>query len=175
MGKTILCESAGWVLFSDGARLVFADRRTSYRHVLVFVLALIVVIAGSNGIWWLVVGLRAGTAHQLGIVLILVAGLSGFAASRIWSAVKQERTEIPARDAWVAVIDLEARTLEAAGGEVLAPLSSVRFVPVWQLSSSSRALAAKWPDGSRVVYRGSPFAGGFQAARDALRRHGADT
>ena len=39
MTRQILCESAGWVLFADGRRLVFADRGTSHRRVLLFVLA----------------------------------------------------------------------------------------------------------------------------------------
>ncbi len=107
MQEAILCQSAGWVLFSGGPRLVFADRGTSYRRVLVFVLAL-------------------------------------------------------------------SQTFADPAGESLAPLASVRFAPVMQLGSSSRALAASWSGGSMVVYRGSPFAGGFQDALDALRRHGVD-
>ena len=174
MGKTILCESAGWVLFSDGARLVFADRGTSHRHVLVFVLGLLTVIAGINGIFWLVAGIRSGETHVLGIVLVCVALLSAFGASRVWAAEKRDRVLVPEERTWVAVINLEAQELETPEGESLAPLSSVRFEPVMQLASSSRALSAKWPEGSMVVYRGSPFGGSFQEALDVLRRHGLD-
>ena len=79
----IECQSAGWVLFSGGRRLVFANRGTSYRRIVLFVL-------------------------------------------------------------------------------------------VMQMGSSRRALAATWPGGSTVVYRGSPFGGSWTAARDVLRRHGID-
>lgn len=174
MDGTILCESAGWVLFSDGLRLVFADRGTSYRRVLVFVLALLTVIGGANGIVWLVAGIRSGETSLLGIELLAVAGLSALGASRVWAAEKRDQELVPGEETWVAVLDLDSQTLEDPEGEPLAPLSSVRFAPVMQFGSSSRALAAKWPGGSRVVYRGSPFAGSFQAALDALRRHGVD-
>ncbi len=35
-------------------------------------------------------------------------------------------------------------------------------------------LSVSWPAGSVVVYRGSPFAGSFSDALDALRRYGVD-
>ena len=170
--QNILCESAGWVLFSDGQRLVFADRGTSYLTVLVFVLALITVIAGGNGIVWLVAGIRSGEASRLGFVLLVVAGLAGLGAWKIRAADKQRQTEIPAQSTWVAVIDLESRVLATPAGEALAPMTNVRFAPVMQLASSSRALAAQWPEGSLVVYRGSPFAGSYKAALEVLRDHG---
>ncbi len=37
---------------------MFADGGTSYRRVLLFVLALVTLIAGVNGIVWLVAGIR---------------------------------------------------------------------------------------------------------------------
>ena len=175
MESQILCQSAGWVLFADGQRLVFADRGTSYRRVLLFVLALLTVIAGCNGIVWLVAGMRSGETSRLGIVLIAAAGLAGLGAWRVWAAEQRDRIVIPLQDTWVAVVDLENRTLEAPSGESLAPLSDVRFAPVMQLGSSSRALAASWHGDSMVVYRGSPLAGSFREALDALRRHGVDT
>ncbi len=119
--------------------------------------------------------MRSGQMSSLGFALIAAAVLGGLGASWTWAAEKRDRGAIPAREAWIAVVDLEARTLETPEGEILAPLSDVRFAPVMQLGSSSRALAAKWPGGSRVVYRGSPFAGSIQPAVEALRRHGVDT
>ena len=172
MGRQVLCESAGWVLFSDEQRLVFANRGTSYRRVLVFVLLLLTLIAGVNGVVWLVMGIRSEEASPLGIVLTVVAGLAGSGAWRLWAAEKRDMTDLPGHDKWVAVVDLEKQTLESPEGGSLAPLPSVRFVPVLQLGSSSRALAAKWPGGSMVVYRGHPFAGSFHAALDALHRAG---
>ncbi len=175
MQNEILSESAGSVLFSAGPKLVFANRGTSYRRVLLFVLALLTLIFGVNGIVWLVVGIRSGETPMLGILLAAVAALAAFGASRVWAADQQERTVIPGRDTWVAVLDLETRALESPAGEPLAPLSSVRFAPVMQLGSSSRALAAKWPDGSLVVYRGHPFAGSIHEARAVLQSHGVET
>ena len=174
MESKVLCESAGWVLFADGRRLVFADRGTSYRRVLVFVLALLAVIAGANGTFWLVAGIRAGETSRLGIVRAAVALPSAFAASRVWAAEKRDHRVVPGEETWVAVLDLESQMLETPEGDSLAPLSSVRFVPVMQFGSSSRALSASWPGGSMVVYRGSPFAGSFHEALDALRRSGVD-
>ena len=175
MQSAILCESAGWVLFSQGPRLVFANRGTSYRRVLLFVLALLTLIFGVNGIVWFVVGIRSGEISMLGIGLTAVAVLAAFGASRVWAADERERPAIPGEDAWVAVIDLETQVLESPTGESLAPLSSVRFVPVMQLGSSSRAVAAKWPGGSLVIYRGHPFAGSFHEAHTVLQRHGLET
>ncbi|MEM7356176.1 MAG: hypothetical protein AAF657_35500, partial [Acidobacteriota bacterium] len=142
---------------------------------LLFVLALLTVIVGGNGIVWLTLGFRSGQINVLGVVLTAVAALTSFGASRIWAAEKRDRTVIPGREAWVAVIDLETQTLESPRGESLAPLPSVRFLSVMQLASSSRALAAHWPGGSLVVYRGNPFAGSSLEARDALRSHGVET
>lgn len=174
MEKTILCESAGWVLFSDGPRLVFADRGTSYRRVLLFVLGLIAVITGGNGVVWLVLGGRSGEISTLGVVLTAVAAVAVWGALRVRAAEKREGEVIPGRDTWKAVLDLEKQTLESPQGETLSSLSEVRFMPVMQLASSSKALAARWPGGSRVVYRGNPFAGSYQQAVDALRRHGVE-
>lgn len=167
-----MCESAGWLLFSDGTRLVFANRGTSYRRVLMFVLALLTLIFGVNGILWLAVEIRSGEISRLGAVLVAVAGLLAFGVSRIWGIEKRDQKVIPGEDTWVAVLALETRTLESPGGGVLAPLASVRFEPVMQFGSSSRALAASWPGGRTVVYRGHPFASSFRAALEALRRHG---
>lgn len=172
MDSEILCDSAGWVLFSDGQRLVFADLGTSYLRVLLFVLALISLITGVNGIVWLVAGMRSGQISMLGTALLAAAVFTGLGAWWTWTVEKRGRAVIPPRDAWVAVLDLEAQTLETPAGELLAPLSDVRFAPVMQLASSSRALAAEWPGGTRVVYRGNPFAGSIRPALDVLRRHG---
>jgi len=140
--------------------------------VLGFVLALFTLIAGGNGIVWLMVGIRSGEASELGGVLIAVAAVAGFGASRVWAAEKRDRTVIPGQDTWVAMLDLGTQTLESPQGESLAPLSSVHFASVMQIGSSSRALAARWPGGSMVVYRGNPFAGSAQEARDVLQSHG---
>ena len=172
MQKTILCESAGWVLFSDGRRLVFADRGTSYRRVLMFVLALLALIFGVNGIAWLAIGIGSGEISRLGMILSAVAGLLAFGARWVWGAEKRDQKTVPDDDQWVAVLDLEAQTLVSPEGGVLAPLSSVRFQPVMQFGSSSRALAASWPEGRLVVYRGHPFASSIRPALDALRQHG---
>ena len=174
MDPTILCQSAGWILFSDGSRLVFADRGTSYLHVLFFVLALVAFIAAVNGLVWLGIGIASGEASRLGMALAAVGVVLALGAWQVWKAEKREQETIPEEHAWVVVLDLENQRLETPTGETLAPLSSVRFVPVLQLGSSSRALAAKWAGESLVVYRGSPFAGSFRAAAKALRRHGVD-
>ncbi len=170
----IECQSAGWVLFSDGRRLVFADRGTSYRRVVLFVLALLTLIFTANGVYWIATGMRSGSGLVLGAILTAVGALAGSAARWTWTVEKQDLKAVPSRDKWILVVDLEARLIEARHGEVLAPLDAVRFSPVAQLGSSSRALSATWPSGSTVVYRGSPFAGSWTAARDVLRRHGID-
>jgi len=168
----IECQSAGWVLFSDGRRLVFANRGTAYRRVALFVLALLALIFTANGVYWIAAGMRSGGGLVLGAILTAAGVLTGLAAQWTWTVEKQDLKAVPGRDQWILVIDLEARHVEARHGEVLAPLDAVRFSPVAQLGSSSRALGATWPGGSAVVYRGSPFGGSWTAARDVLRRHG---
>ncbi len=172
MDATILCESAGWVLFEDGQRLVFADRGTSYRRVLLFVLALLALIAGVNGFVWLIKGLRSGEMNLLGILLAVAALLSALGVGWLWQAEKRQRAVIPDEATWIAVLDLATQTFETPQGESLAPLANVRFEPAMQLASSSRALRASWPGGDLVVYRGSPFAGSYKEALEALSRHG---
>lgn len=175
MQQQILCETAGWVLFSDGLRLVFADRRTAYRRVIMFVLSLLTVVFGANGVIWWVVGIQSGELSKLGAILIGVAALCSLSVSQLWATEQRERAVIPARGAWVAVFDLENQTLENPEGEILTPLAEVRCVPVLQAGSSSRALAAQWPGNSLVIYRGHPFAGSFNEARAVLEQHGVAT
>jgi hypothetical protein len=171
----IECQSAGWVLFSAGRRLVFADRDTSWRRVVLFVLALLALIFTANGVYWIATGMRFGSGLVLGAVLTAAGVLAGVAARWTWTVEKEDLKTVPSRDQWVLVIDLEARQVEARHGEILAPLDAVRFSPVAQMGSSSRALVATWPSGSAVVYRGNPFGGSWTAARDVLRRYDVET
>ena len=170
----IECQAAGWVLFSDGQRLIFADRGTSYRRVVLFVLGLLTVIFVANGILQVALGISLGNSLMLGAILTGVGAVTASAVRWLWMVDKEERKTVPIRDEWVLIVDLEARTIEAPHGETLAPLDAVRFTPAMQFGSSDRALKAHWPGGSAVVYRGHPFAGPWTAARDVLRRHDID-
>ncbi|MFY0541440.1 hypothetical protein [Nannocystis pusilla] len=55
---------------------------------------------------------------------------------------------------------------------MLAPLAAVRIERVFQAASSARALALRWPQGSRTIARGSPFGETVDDCEAALRAQG---
>jgi hypothetical protein len=61
----------------------------------------------------------------------------------------------------VAVFDRARRVFVDADGTVVAPLEHVRFQRAMQMTSSSPKLVAVTPNGTRVLMRGNPFAGGI--------------
>jgi hypothetical protein len=54
----------------------------------------------------------------------------------------------------------------------LAAVAEVRYRKVGQLTSSSPALALRWPTGERVIARGSPFGDSVDGLIHVLQRHG---
>lgn len=72
-----------------------------------------------------------------------------------------------------------APSLIIAGGTLLddhrrplAALADVRYELIWQLFSSSRALALVWPSGDAIIARGNPFGDSVAGCKNALRSRG---
>lgn len=169
----VLDETGGFVLFRDGQRLVFVDRGTRWTVWARFVLGLITAILGINGIVQVALAPSGRGVLGAGLGLVAVAGLTGFAFSRVHQHAKREnaktRTEYRPR----LVVDLEHQVLVDASGQSLAPLTQVSFRKAFQVTSSARALECRWPGGRMTVARGGGMGvAGVDGALAALQQHG---
>jgi hypothetical protein len=157
----------GYEVIEDGPRLYFIDRATNGFTIALFVLGLITLIAGLNGVVWavsrqlLLSAILLGVAGVFGSIFVLVLRARRRRASRAWN-------ELGA----LAFIDRQTGVAHDGGGQAVAPLGHVTFAPVFQLGSSSKALALKHPGGSIVIARGSPFGGSIDHFTDVLRARG---
>lgn len=164
----ILADNGGFVLADDGARLFFFRRRIAPTW-LVFVPGLLTVIAAGNGI----VQVALGNVIA-GVVLLVVGVACGFGTRAVLQARRRAKAApLDPREALI-VIAMEARTVFAGDGRVLAPLDAVRFERAMQATSSARSLRVVWPGGSVVVYRGDALlpSGSINAPIEVLRSRG---
>jgi hypothetical protein len=157
----------GYEMVEDGPRIYFLDRATSGFTIALFVLGLITAIAGVNGVVW-------ALSRQLLLGAILLGAAGAFAG--IFTLVLRARRRRGSR-AWnevgaLAFIDRQTGAAHDGAGQAVAPLGHVAFAPVFQLGSSSKALALKHPGGSIVIARGSPFGGSIDDFIDVLRARG---
>jgi len=167
-GQTI-ATCGGYEMVEDGPRIYFIDRGTNGYAVALFVLGLITVIGGVNA----VVQLASGRRHFLaGLILLGVASVFAAVFMLVLRARKRRLALRWNEHAPLAFIDRQTGAAHDADGHPVAPLAQVAFRPVFQLGSSSKALALHHPNGSIVVARGSPFAGSVDDFVDALRARG---
>jgi len=169
----IIVETAGCVAYEEGGRLHLAERSTGGRLVGAFVVGLLTLVLGANGVVQLALSLsRGGGSLVLGLVLL------GLAALLVPVLVLLVRSYRRARGAGVAAlrplltIDLARGVLMAGTGQDLCPLGVTRTKRAFQLGSSNRALELQWPGGSVVVARGSPFAGDVGPIEQLLHARG---
>jgi hypothetical protein len=117
--------------------------------------AVALVAPGSVPRWVCVVFLCVGITFA-GIALAVIA--------RIRSARTRPLSEYRP----VAVLDRARRVYADADGVAVAPLDYVRFQSRTQFGSSSPALVAVTPSGTRILKRGNPFNGGVGNLADVL-------
>lgn len=165
-GQTI-ATCGGYEMVEDGPRIYFIDRATNGHAVALFVLGLIAVIGGVNGVVW-------AASRQLLLAAILLGVAAVFAG--IFALVlraRRRRAALPWHELpRLASIDRQTGAAHDDQGRAIAPLQQVVFAPVFQIGSSSKALALRHPGGSIVIARGSPFSGSIHDFIDALRVRG---
>lgn len=169
---TVLATASGVALRKQEEQLLFVDLGTGWTTTTGFVLALLAFILGVNGFVQLLLAATGDGYAALGVTLLLLAGVFAAVLNKVvrFSRAQSRRPTYELRV--LVVVDLATQTLREAGGSPIAPLSKVQFRRRFQFTSSAPALAAEWPEGSRVLVRGNVFAGGVQGFEDALRGQG---
>jgi hypothetical protein len=117
----VLAECAGCQLVEHGPRLSFVERNVRAHAVALFVLGLLVLIVGANGVLWLTQGQPIAAAF-LGMATVL-----GVAFGFVLRAFRRRRAlglaELPA----LLVLDRAEGVLADGAGRKLAPLSQIGF------------------------------------------------
>jgi hypothetical protein len=160
------CNGAEIVESGDEVWLVW---KPVLSPVWVFVSALCVLVFVVNGTLFLAKFTLSGVvAHGLLGAFLLLGALLSSAVCR-WALRKRaadvERVGSP-------FLILRAGQLLDAQRRKLAELEQVSLERTFQLTSSSRALAIRWPGGSAVVARGNPFGESVDACESALLARG---
>ena len=167
MEPTVIATAAGYAIVEDGVRLHFVNLGGGASASAMFVFGLLAFIALANSVVQMALG-----RVLFGVVLTLVAVAFGVALQAVRKWTRARRARGPAHLPRLATLDLGTMELLDAAGRPLAALSKVRFQRVFQVGSSSRALAACWDTGRVVVARGTPFAGDVSPLEDCLRARG---
>jgi hypothetical protein len=162
----VVAEHGGLVIAERGPLVIVVDRGTGSTATGAFVMGVLAVVVGgfgavtltvpSNVPWWLgATFLGAGVAF---------AGITLAAIRRI----RHTRTRPLNTYRPVAVFDRAHRVYADADGIPVTHLDHVRFQTRTQFASSSPALVAVTPKGTRVLKRGNPFNGGIGIMDEVL-------
>ncbi|MDC0715600.1 hypothetical protein [Nannocystis bainbridge] len=136
----------------------------------VFVLALVAVISLINAAVQAVFAIRGGSDHA--IAAAILTALGGASAWLVVRVVRFGRRRAAAEPRPLLIVDVAGGRLLDPARRVLAPLAAVRVERVFQAASSARALALRWPQGSCIIARGSPFGDSVDDCAAALRGQG---
>jgi hypothetical protein len=155
----IVAEVGGLVVAERGPLIILVDRRTGPLATTAFVVGVLALVLGGFGL----VALMVPTALPwwLGVVFLVVGVGLAVGALALVRRIGKARTRPLSGHRPVAVFDRARRVYADADGIVVAPLDHVRFQKRMQLASSSPALIAVTPSGSRILKRGNPFNGGI--------------
>jgi hypothetical protein len=162
----ILVRCGQDVLVDEGQRLVFGRQPGTGGNAMFFVGGLFGTILLTSGIS------VTATGGALGAGIGLVAIGATLVTLVVRTVRRRDRLRPTVPVVPLVVLDLAAGMLLDGRGRVLAPLSEALFEPRFQLTSSSRALACRWPTGEVEILRGDAFGGGIGPAIDALRGRG---
>jgi hypothetical protein len=165
-GQTI-ASCGGYEMVEVGPRIYFIDRGTSAHVIALFVLGLVTGIVGLNGVAQIALGNVA-----LGLIMAAVGGVFGTVFALVLRARRARLARRWDEHSPLAYIDSQTGAAHDGAGHPLAALSFVAFAPVFQIASSSQALAMNYPGGSIVIARGSPFSGSIDAFTYVLRARG---
>ena len=167
---TLLGEANGYQLLEGGRRLLFVDRGWGFIPTLRFVLGLLAFIFGING---LIFGITASL--PAGGVLLGLATVFGVALQQTFPYLERRRAAPVKKSEVLAIVARDEGKLLDGEGQALADLSTVRFAPAMQLTSSASALEASYAGGKLVVARGNPLSRSIDEILDALKRAGLRT
>lgn len=174
MTPTILTDVAGHVLYEDGPRLVFVDRKTGWTFWARFVLGLVTVIVGLNGVAQLGMALTDnGGILIFGVIATGVAAVGLFALVTLHRWVKSRARQPISDFRPIVVLDRERNVLMGPEGQTIAALQDVYFAKAFQFTSSAPGLMCRWPGGRAIVSRGRAMGlGGVDDTVSALRQRG---
>jgi hypothetical protein len=155
----IVAEIGGLVVAEQGPLVIVVDRGTGPLATGAFVMGVLALVFGGFGS---VALLTPGSVPFWLCTIFLCVGIA-FAgvALAAFNRVRSARTRPLSGYRPIAVLDRARRVFADADGMVVAPLDHVRFQNRTQFASSSPALVAVTPGGSRILKRGNPFNGGI--------------
>ena len=159
---TTLAKCGSRTLEQHDRRLYIVDHETDWTPTARFVLGLLTLICGANAVLMGMTPSLRNVAYLLGPLALVFAAM--FIAIGRYRA-QQEST--PGKR--IITIDLDHGLLNDRD-EVVAPLSALSVRRVFQLTSSSKALELRWPNGAVEVARGNPFADDVGEIEHALRQ-----
>ncbi len=168
----LITQASGVGLFEDGSRLLVVNRGTSGFYYVRFILALLTLILGANGLGLLFRALSESTeSATTGLVLIGIAVGTGIGMRAVNWLIKDYHREMPTVQDAALIFDLENQTLLDDAQTVVAPLNEVTLVRRFQLRSRFRKLVAE-TDGGRsfLVLRINPVARGIGTIEKEIRQ-----
>lgn len=157
---TILARCNGTVLVEVGTRVGVTEQSGGWLGTAIFIAALAATICIGGG-----VGLAVTTSAMAGIA---IAGLGfGALASTMLLVRARRASRAQALPAPWLVFDRATRVVSDRTGAALCSFDECRIERVFQLASSSRALAVYCPE-KLVVARGTPFGDDVDSLMAAL-------
>jgi hypothetical protein len=159
-----LARCNGMVLVQHGSTLGVVERGGGWVPTAGFVAVLLAGILAVNAVVMLARGLWV-----VGLPLLAAGGAAGAAAVVLGHRRRRLAADAPPAP-WL-VFDLGARVVRDGRGAVVGSLDGLRLARVFQVGSSSKALAVYCP-AKIVIARGNPFGDDVGEVEAALRRHG---
>ena len=158
---TELARCNGTLLVADGD-VVGLVERGGWLGTAVFVSVLVASIAGIGG------GVLVVTVNALAGLVVLAIAAVGTAIAVALIRAKRRRATAPLSAPWL-VFDRAAGVVRNGAGAKLCGLAEIKIERVFQVGSSSKALAVFCPR-KIVVARGTPFGDEVDSIELALRR-----
>jgi hypothetical protein len=164
MNRIATC--GGYELYEDGPRLVFVERPTGGIDIALFVVGLLTLITGVNGVVWAV---QLATPA---LVLLPIALVFGGIFALLWRWRRSTKQRPPGDLPALLILDRAQNAVCNGSGQPIAPLQGAVVREAFQLASSSKQLELACSAGTFSIARGSPFSGSIHDIADALRQRG---
>ena len=161
-----LVDACGYAIYEHDSRLRFISYGTAWTYTLGFVLSIFAMGSSVNGFLEIQTDLTSGI-KKIGLALIALLALAG-----IYYMIKKVKSRPVETFTVHLIIDFNTKKVYDGNERELTSLESLNFVKALQFFSSSSALRAVWPGGSKIVVRGSPFALGFSSFVTFLKSRG---
>jgi len=161
-----IVDASGYAVFEQNKKIFFINYGISWIYTFNFVIGILLAILTINGIIQLVFNFLTG------IILLAIALPCGLGLVGGVNMIKKAKNKPLENLNIIAIVDIKSKKLLKKNGEILASLGVVQFGRTFQIGSSSYAIRARWPDGSIIIARGNPFAGGISDFIYALKSRG---